>query len=102
MANDNNYKLILMNEITELEKLIISTRKSLVERFAEEVSIKPKFKIIDYPQLPKKHESPKTLLVLALTSVVSIFVGIFLVFVIEFIKNAKSRLKENEERLSPA
>ena len=100
LANDNTYKLILMNEITELEKLIISTRESLVERFAEEVSIKPKFKIIDYPQLPKKHESPKTLLVLALTSVVSIFVGIFLVFVIEFIKNAKSRLKENEEGLS--
>ena len=91
-----------MNEITELEKLIISTRESLVERFAEEVSIKPKFKIIDYPQLPKKHESPKTLLVLALTSVVSIFVGIFLVFVIEFIKNAKFRLQEKEEGLSPA
>jgi len=34
--------------------------------------------------------------------VVSLFVGIFLLFVIEFTKNAKSRLQENEEGLSPA
>ncbi|MEE3023438.1 MAG: GNVR domain-containing protein, partial [SAR324 cluster bacterium] len=51
---------------------------------------------------PKSPVKPKTRLIVALSAVVSLFVAIFLVFVIEFIKNAKSRLKENEERLSPA
>ena len=37
-----------------------------------------------------------------MAATISLFVGIFLVFVIEFIKNAKSRLKENEEGLSAA
>ena len=39
------------------------------------------------------------------SSFLSVFgglIGIFLVFLIEFIKNAKSRFKENEEGLSPA
>ncbi|MGB0229546.1 MAG: GNVR domain-containing protein [bacterium] len=52
--------------------------------------------------LPESPIKPKTHLIVALSAVVSLFVGIFLVFVIEFIKKAKSRLKENEERLSPA
>ena len=58
--------------------------------------------ILSSATLPESPIKPKTLLIVALSAVVSIFVGIFLVFVIEFIKNAKSRLKENEERLSPA
>ena len=58
--------------------------------------------ILSSATLPDSPIKPKTRLIVALSAVVSIFVGIFLVFVIEFIKNAKSRLKENEEGLSPA
>ena len=58
--------------------------------------------ILNSATLPESPIKPKTRLIVALSAVVSLFVGIFLVFVIEFIKNAKSRLKENEERLSPA
>ena len=58
--------------------------------------------ILSSATLPGSPIKPKTRLIVALSAVVSLFVGIFLMFVIEFIKNAKSRLKENEERLSPA
>jgi len=58
--------------------------------------------ILSSATLPSSPIKPKTRLIVALSAVVSLFVGIFLVFVIEFIKNARSRLKENEEGLSPA
>ena len=58
--------------------------------------------ILSSATLPESPIKPKTRLIVALSAVVSLFVGIFLVFVIEFIKNARSRLKENEEGLSPA
>ena len=58
--------------------------------------------ILSSATLPSSPIKPKTRLIVALSAVVSLFVGIFLVFVIEFIKNANSRLKENEEGLSPA
>ena len=58
--------------------------------------------ILSIASLPKSPIKPKTRLIVALSAVVSLFAGIFLVFVIEFIKNAKFRLKENEEGLSPA
>ena len=58
--------------------------------------------ILSSATLPESPIKPKVRLIVALSAVVSLFVGIFLVFVIEFIKNAKSRLKENEEGLSPA
>ena len=61
-----------------------------------------RIEILSTAPLPESPIKPKTHLIVALSAVVSLFVGIFLVFVIEFIKNAKSRLKENEERLSPA
>ena len=58
--------------------------------------------ILSSATLPESPIKPKTRLVVALSEVVSHFVGIILVFVIEFIKNAKFRLKENEEGLSLA
>ena len=59
-------------------------------------------RIVPVPEPVKVTIKPKTPLIVALSAVVSLFVGIFLVFVIEFIKNARSRLQENEEGLSPA
>ncbi|MCH2295036.1 MAG: hypothetical protein MK488_08655, partial [SAR324 cluster bacterium] len=58
--------------------------------------------ILSTATLPESPIKPKTRLIVALSAVVSLFVGILLVFVIEFLKNAKSRLKENEEGLFPA
>ena len=53
-------------------------------------------------EVPISPIEPKTRLIVALSAVVSLFAGIFLVFVIEFVKNARSRLKEQEAGLSPA
>ena len=50
--------------------------------------------ILSSATLPESPIKPKTRLIVALSAVVSLFVGIFLVFVIEFIKNAKFRLQE--------
>ena len=61
-----------------------------------------RIEILNTARLPESPIKPKTPLIVALSAVVSLFVGIFLVFVIEFIKNARSRLQENEEGLSPA
>ena len=61
-----------------------------------------RIEILSIATLPESPIKPKTRLIVALSAVISLFVGIFLVFVIEFIKNVKSRLKENEEGLSPA
>lgn len=58
--------------------------------------------ILSSATLPVSPIKPKTRLIVALSAVVSIFLGLFLVFVIEFIKNAKSRIKEYEKKLSPA
>ena len=58
--------------------------------------------ILSNATLPGSPIKPKTRLIVALSAVISIFVGIFLVFVIEFTKNARSRFKENKEGLSPA
>ena len=57
--------------------------------------------ILSSATLPEYPIKPKTRLIVALSAVVSLFVGIFLVFVIEFIRNVKSRFKENEKGLSP-
>jgi len=56
-----------------------------------------RIEILSSATLPESPIKPKTRLIVALSAVVLLIVGIFLVFVIEFIKNAKSRIKENEE-----
>ena len=61
-----------------------------------------RIEILSSATLPETPIKPKTRLIVALSAVVSIFIGIFLVLVIEFIKNAKSRLKENEDGFSHA
>ncbi|MGA0159969.1 MAG: GNVR domain-containing protein, partial [bacterium] len=61
-----------------------------------------RIEVLSSATLPESPIKPKTRLIVALSAVVSLFVGIFLVFVIEFIKNARSRLQEKEEGLSPA
>ena len=53
-------------------------------------------------EVPISPIETKTRLIVALSAVVSLFAGIFLVFVIEFVKNARSRLKEQEAGFSPA
>ncbi len=61
-----------------------------------------RIEVLSTARLSESPIKPKTRLIVALSAVVSLFVGIFLVFVIEFIKIARSRLQENNEGLSPA
>ena len=61
-----------------------------------------RIEILSTARLPESPIKPKTRLIVALSAVVSLFVGIFLVFVIEFIKTARSRLQDNEKGLFPA
>ena len=88
------------------ENLVYQESKILEinQKIEEKVTVlkNRRVEILSSATLPESPIKPKTRLIVALSAVVSLFVGIFLVFVIEFIKNAKSRLKENEERLSPA
>ena len=81
------------SKILEIKQLIEQKLMDLINRRIE---------ILSSATLPESPIKPKTRLIVALSAVVSLFLGIFLVFVIEFFKNARSRLKENEEGLSPA
>ena len=60
-----------------------------------------RIEMLSTAKVPESPIEPKTRLIVALSAVVSLFAGIFLVFVIEFVKNARSRLKEQEAGLSP-
>ncbi len=59
-----------------------------------------RIEILRSATLPGSPIKPKPRLIVALSAVVSLFIGIFLLFVIKFIKNAK--LKFKEKGLSPA
>ena len=85
----NNQESFLIENLQKVDQKLLELKNRRVE-------------ILSSATLPESPIKPKTRLIVALSAVVSLFVGIFLVFVIEFIKNAKSRLKENEEGLSPA
>ena len=50
------------------------------------------FKVIDPPMVPDKRIKPKRSLMVVLGAVVSTFLGIFLAFFMEYIKNARERL----------
>ena len=71
------------------DKLIISIILKLIDLKNRRIEI------LSSATLSESPIKPKTRLIVALSAVISLFAGIFLVFVIEFIKNAKSRLKEN-------
>ena len=78
----------IYNLIANQIKIISLTKVS--ETFA--------FKIIDSPRVPDKKYKPKRSLIVALTFVSSLFLGIFLVFLKEYIDNVKKNSKREGER----
>ena len=89
------YETLIKQEsfLIEKKQKIEQTLSDLINRSLEMLST---------ASVPESPIEPKVRLIVALSAVVSLFAGIFLVFVIEFVKNARSRLKEQEAELSPA
>ncbi len=89
------YETLIKQEsfLIEKKQKIEQTLSDLINRSLEMLST---------ASVPESPIEPKVRLIVALSAVVSLFAGIFLVFVIEFVKNARSRLKEQEAGLSPA
>jgi capsular polysaccharide biosynthesis protein len=89
------YETLIKQEsfLIEKKQKIEQTLSDLINRSLEMLST---------ASVPESPIEPKVRLIVALSAVVSLFAGIFLVFVIEFIKNARSRLKEQEAGFSPA
>ena len=59
------------------------------------------FKVIDPPRVPDKKYKPKRRLIVMVSFVSSLFIGIFLVFFLEYVENAKKRLKEKSKDGEP-
>ncbi|MBP45644.1 MAG: hypothetical protein CL925_14765 [Deltaproteobacteria bacterium] len=89
------YETLIKQEsfLIEKKQKIEQTLSDLINRSLEMLST---------ASVPESPIEPKVRLIVALSAVVSLFAGIFLVFVIEFVKNARSRLKEQEAGFSPA
>ncbi len=90
----------LYETLIELESLLIE-KKQKVEQTLSDLKNRS-VEMLSTASVPKSPIEPKVRLIVALSAVVSLFAGIFLVFVIEFVKNARSRLKEQEAGFSPA
>ncbi|MDP7621213.1 MAG: Wzz/FepE/Etk N-terminal domain-containing protein [SAR324 cluster bacterium] len=90
----------LYETLIEQESFLLAKRQKVEQTLA---NLKNRnIEMLNTAEVPKSPIEPKARLIVALSAVVSLFAGIFLVFVIEFVKNARSRLKEQEAGLSPA
>jgi len=74
----------LYNLMAKQEEILVTAKVS--EDFA--------FKVIDPPQIPIQKYKPKRKLIVIVALVTSLFLSIFLVFFIEFIKDARRRREE--------
>ena len=92
---------IKIYEILTFQEFSLIESKQIIDQKLSDLDNR-RIKILKSSTLPESPIKPKTRLIVPLSAVVSLFVGIFLVFVIEFINKAKSRLQENEEGLSRA
>ena len=90
----------LYETLIEQESFLLAKRQKVEQILA---NLKNRnIEMLNTAEVPKSPIEPKARLIVALSAVVSLFAGIFLVFVIEFVKNARSRLKEQEAGFSPA
>ena len=90
----------IFESLVSQESVLLGIKQKIEEKLMDLKN--RRVEILNSATLPGSPIKPKTRLIVALSAVVSLCVGIFLVFVIEFIKNAKFRLQEKEEGLSPA
>ena len=92
-------KQLIYEALVKEESLLIA-KKQKVEQTLSDLKNRS-VEMLSTASVPESPIEPKVRLIVALSAVVSLFAGIFLVFVIEFVKNARSRLKEQEAELSP-
>ncbi len=93
-------KQLIYETLIEQESFLLAKRQKVEQTLA---NLKNRdIEMLNTAEVPKSPIEPKARLIVALSAVVSLFAGIFSVFVIEFVKNARSRLKEQEAGLSPA
>ncbi len=71
---------------TQYEQAKISEARESVE-----------IQVLDYAVPPEKHSKPNTMLNVLIAGVASLFLGIFLVFFLEFWKNLKEELAKDED-----
>ena len=84
----------LYETLIEQESFLLAKRQKVEQTLA---NLKNRdIEMLNTAEVQKSPIEPKARLIVALSAVVSLFAGIFLVFVIEFVKNARSRLKEQE------
>ena len=93
-------KNILENELDKTQDPTIQQKLYSLIAKQEETMVMAKvsedfaFKVIDPPQIPIKKYKPKRKLIVIVAFITSIILSIFLVFFIEFIKDAKRRRQE--------
>ena len=93
-------KQLIYEALVKEESLLIAKKQKVEQTLSD---LKNYYlEMLSTASVPESPIEPKVRLIVALSAVVSLFAGIFLVFVIEFVKNARSRLKEQEAGLSPA
>ena len=93
-------KQLIYEALVKEESLLIA-KKQKVDQTLSDLKNRS-VEMLSTASVPESPIEPKVRLIVALSAVVSLFAGIFLVFVIEFVKNARSRLKEQEAGFSPA
>ena len=84
--------LEIQNEIYKV--LLKALEQAKIEEAKEEVS----FEVIDWAYPPKTRYKPKRRLIVAVAFVSSLFLGVFLVFVIEAVERRKRERKEEDEK----
>ncbi|MCH2293238.1 MAG: hypothetical protein MK439_11980, partial [SAR324 cluster bacterium] len=89
----------LYETLIEQESLLIEKNQK-VEQTLSDLKNRS-LEMLSTASVPQSPIEPKVKLTVALSALVSLIAGIFLVFVIEFFKNARSRAKEQEAELSP-
>ena len=86
-------KEFLTKELEVYQEIYKQLRIQLEQQRLEASKDETLFRIID-PALEPEHPSkPKKRLIVALSAVVSLFFGIFLVFLIEFARNFRERVE---------
>ena len=89
----NVEKGFLVNELGVYQEIYKQLRIQLEQQRLEASKDETLFRIIDPALEPESPSKPRKRLIVALSAVVSLFFGIFLVFLIEFVRNYRERME---------
>lgn len=94
VPSNNLTKAEIQREHMAAQTLYTELRKQLELAKISEAKEVVRFKVLDEPFVPEQRHEPKRSLVCALTLVASGMAAIFLVFLWQFIKNARERMRK--------